>query len=171
MQLYRIQIKASLTREELIARARGVVGFVGSRSGALWLAREVKFRRALGHDPRELAALERHAANAVELSFSVPGTGDGSQQVLFAPGRPLDIAHDEDAPIEPALRALATALDGTLVPNPWLGPPSSLRTLPTSTTVTSPTPLSELLRPHLGICLWAACRVERWGGDRRDGSL
>ncbi|MGZ3423339.1 MAG: putative adhesin [Polyangiales bacterium] len=54
---------------------------------------------------------------------------------------------------------------GMTVPNLWLGPPGALGTLPTSTIVTSPTPLSELLLPYMGVCLWAACRVERWGGD------
>src|SRR5207247_2094582 len=39
---------------------------------------------------------------------------------------------------------------GMAVPNLWLGPPGALRTLSTSTTVTSPTPLSELLTPHMG---------------------
>lgn len=55
---------------------------------------------------------------------------------------------------------------GMEVPNLWLGPPGALLTLPTSTTVTAPTPLRELLERDMGVCLWAACRVARWGGDR-----
>lgn len=54
---------------------------------------------------------------------------------------------------------------GMAVPNLWLGPPGELHTLATSTTVTAPTPLRELLQPDMGVCLWAACRVARWGGD------
>lgn len=49
---------------------------------------------------------------------------------------------------------------GMAVPTLWLGPPFDLQTLPTSTTVTAPTPLAELLRGEMGVCLWAACRVK-----------
>jgi len=50
---------------------------------------------------------------------------------------------------------------GMAAPNLWLGPPDErLVTVATSITVTEPTPLCELLRSDMGVCLWAACT--RW---------
>jgi RHS repeat-associated protein len=50
---------------------------------------------------------------------------------------------------------------GTLVPNLILSPPVNpfLHTEPTSTTVRAPTYLSDILKPNMGVCVWAACRV------------
>ncbi|MFS8065546.1 MAG: RHS repeat domain-containing protein [Byssovorax sp.] len=50
---------------------------------------------------------------------------------------------------------------GSLVPNLILSPPVNpfLHTEPTSTTVRAPTYLSDILKPNMGICVWAACRV------------
>lgn len=50
---------------------------------------------------------------------------------------------------------------GMLAPELVLAPPTGLNTLPTSTIVTRPTALSDLVRPEQGVCLWAACTVWR----------
>jgi hypothetical protein len=51
---------------------------------------------------------------------------------------------------------------GMAAPNLWLAPPDErLVTMATSVTVTAPTPLSALLEPDMGACIWAACTRSR----------
>jgi hypothetical protein len=51
---------------------------------------------------------------------------------------------------------------GMAAPNLWLAPPDErLVTMATSITVTAPTPLSALLEPDMGACIWAACSRSR----------
>lgn len=47
---------------------------------------------------------------------------------------------------------------GGTVPDYWLEPPTGLNIEGSPVTVTQPTRLSELLRPNMGTCNWAACR-------------
>jgi RHS repeat-associated protein len=59
---------------------------------------------------------------------------------------------------------------GSRVPNLILSPPVNpfLHTEPTSTTVRAPTYLSDILKPNMGVCVWAACRVPSSQFEARD---
>ena len=46
---------------------------------------------------------------------------------------------------------------GSLVPNLTLMPPTGLRVMGVGRTVTTPTLLQDLLKPHMGLVHWAAC--------------
>lgn len=48
-------------------------------------------------------------------------------------------------------------LPGAQVPNLTLYPPTGLTIMGNPTTVTTPTPLGNLLRPNMGNVRWAAC--------------
>jgi RHS repeat-associated protein len=56
----------------------------------------------------------------------------------------------------------ATYGPGDAVPNYTLKTPDNLTVYSGSTTVDESTPLSQLLRPNMGICHWAACTVNRF---------
>ncbi len=49
---------------------------------------------------------------------------------------------------------------GATAPNLILWPGPDLTLAETSTTVTAPTYLSDLLLPNMGVCIWAACRAK-----------
>lgn len=49
---------------------------------------------------------------------------------------------------------------GATAPDHVLSPGPDLTIAETSTTVTAPTYLSDILLPNMGVCYWAACRVK-----------
>jgi hypothetical protein len=61
-----------------------------------------------------------------------------------------------------AVTPTATFGPGESVPNYTLMAPSGLNIMSGSTTVEDATRLSDLLKPNMGVCHWAACTV--YGG-------
>ena len=61
------------------------------------------------------------------------------------------------APFVDEMDGALTYLPGSQIPNLELSPPTGLNIQGNPTTVTTPTPLSQLIQPNMGNVIWAAC--------------
>jgi len=175
-------IEGSRVVRALAGPARALKGFLGSVATRVksWFGKTDDLGRDVARSGDDVAETASKAVREAEHSTTASGSdvvfsGHGSLEpgagtTIVPEGTEVrfytkhgDPIWDSEANVIEAAPGSTPAVQvygpGSAVPNYTLRPPEDLRIVGNPVTVKAPTRLDQLLKPGMGTCHWAACRV------------